>query len=77
MTEVYDDNFGFWTVDTPEEQAFFDHVQRLSVRISCERCDNPVRLMPPRTMCARCLSALEFGAPASISQYGRGRPDVG
>jgi hypothetical protein len=30
---VYEDNFGFWDTDGPEEQALFEHVQRQSVYI--------------------------------------------
>ena len=32
MMAVYDDNFGFWEIDEPEERAFFEYVQRQSVR---------------------------------------------
>jgi hypothetical protein len=31
MTAVYDDNFGFWDINQPEEQAFFEQVQSQSV----------------------------------------------
>ena len=31
MAAAYDDNFGFWDIDEPEERAFFEHVQRQSV----------------------------------------------
>jgi hypothetical protein len=67
---VYDDNFGFWDIGGPEERAFFDYVQRRSVSIACERCERPVRLVPPKVLCACCDSALEYGAPASMSEYG-------
>jgi hypothetical protein len=67
---VYEDNFGFWHIGGQEEQAFFDHVQRQSVLISCERCERPVQLIPPKTLCASCVSALECGAPASMKEYG-------
>jgi hypothetical protein len=67
---VYDDNFGFWDIGGPEERAFFDHVQRHSVSIACERCEQPVRLIPPKNLCACCVSALEYGAPASMREYG-------
>jgi hypothetical protein len=56
---VYEDNFGFWDIDGPEERALFEHVQRRSVYITCERCDHSVRLIPPKTLCAACVSALE------------------
>jgi hypothetical protein len=67
---VYEDNFGFWDVGNPEERIFFDHVQRQSVLIACERCERPVRLVPPKALCASCVSALEYGAPASMREYG-------
>jgi hypothetical protein len=69
MAAAYDDNFGFWDIDGPEEQAFFEYVQRHSVEKTCVRCESRVRLMPPKTLCASCLTALECGAPASMNQY--------
>ena len=73
MAVVYDDNFGFWDIDGPEESAFFKHVQRQSIYMRCGmrcgRCERPVRLMPRKIVCATCISALECGAPASIKEY--------
>jgi len=69
MAAEYEDNFGYWDVDGPEERAFFKLVQRRSVHAICERCEQPVRLIPPKTVCACCVRALECGAPASISDY--------
>ena len=66
---VYDNNFGFWDIDGQEEQAFFEYVQDQSVRKICDRCERPVRLMPPKTLCASCVTALECGAPASMDEY--------
>ena len=68
---VYEDIFGFWNIDGPEERALFGDIQRQSVLIACERCERPVRLIPPKTLCASCVSALECGAPASMKEYGR------
>ena len=67
---VYEDNFGFWDIDGLEERALFEHIQRKSVLTACERCERPVRLIPPKALCASCVSALEYGAPASIEEYG-------
>ena len=67
---VYEDNFGFLSITGPEERAFFDFVRRQSVLIACERCERPVRLIPPRALCASCVSAIEYGAPASMKEYG-------
>jgi hypothetical protein len=69
MPAVYDDNFGFWHIDGQEEQAFFDHVQRRSLQRTCERCERRAWLMPPKTICASCATALEYGASDSMSQY--------
>jgi hypothetical protein len=67
---VYEDNFGFSNISEPEERAFFDFVRRQSVLTSCERCEWPVRLIPPKALCASCVSALEYGAPISMKEYG-------
>ena len=75
MGVAYEDNFGFWKVESPEEEAFFEDVRSRSVPRTCERCERPVRLLPPSTLCARCISALEFGAPYLITASGYG-PDV-
>ena len=69
MTTIHDDNFGFWDIDGAEERAFFDDVQRQSVPTTCKRCERLVRLMPSKTLCAQCISALECGAPVSMKEY--------
>jgi hypothetical protein len=74
MAGAYEYNFGFWNIEGTEEQAFFEHVQRQSVPAICERCVRPVRLIPPKALCAVCVGALESGAPASISEYGHVEP---
>jgi hypothetical protein len=67
---VYEDNYGFWSISEPEERAFFDHIRHQSVLTACERCERPVPLIPPKALCASCVSALEYGAPASMEEYG-------
>ena len=67
---AYEDNFGFWDIDGPEERALFQYIQRQSVFVTCERCEHLVQLIPPKTVCACCVAALECGAPASMSEYG-------
>jgi hypothetical protein len=68
-TTIYDHNFGFWDIDGQVEQAFFEYIQRQSVQKTCDRCERRVRLMPPKAICASCASALECGAPTTISRY--------
>jgi hypothetical protein len=65
---VYEDSFGFWDIGGQEEQAYY--VQCQGVLVACERCERPVRLIPPKPLCASYVSALECGAPASIKEYG-------
>jgi hypothetical protein len=69
MIASYEDNFGYWEIDSSEESAFFMHVQSQSALINCQRCSRPVRLLPIKTVCAACASALECGAPASMRTY--------
>jgi hypothetical protein len=73
MAVLYDDNFGYWRVDDPEELAFFKYVQSQSVQTSCDRCQGAVRLMARKLLCAPCISALECGAPLSMRDYGPSR----
>jgi hypothetical protein len=70
MIASYEDNFGYWEIDSSEESAFFVHVQNQSALINCERCSRSVRLLPTKTVCAACASALECGAPTSLRKYG-------
>jgi hypothetical protein len=77
MGAAYEDNFGFWNLDEPEELAFFRNVQRQSVRAVCKRCECTVHLMPPKIICAPCAAALECGAPISISDYSQVTPESG
>ena len=73
-TTVYEYNFGFWEIDGQVEQAFFEYVQRQSVQRTCDRCERRVRLMPSKTLCASCVTALEFGAPTTMSRYPHAEP---
>jgi hypothetical protein len=66
-TTIYEHNFGFWEIDGQVEQAFFEDIQR----------ERRVRLMPPKTLCASCVSALECGAPTTMSRYRHARPKTG
>ena len=77
MAAAYEDNFGFWFIDGPEERTFFEHVKRKSLSAICMRCERSVRLMPPKTLCATCVSSLEYGAPTAISEYGDAEPKTG
>ena len=53
---VYEDNFGFLNISEPEEWKFFYFVRRQSLLTACERCERRVRLIPPKALCASCVS---------------------
>ena len=75
MSVAYEDNFGFWNIELAEDEAFFEDVRRRSVQRTCGRCESSVQLLPHTTLCARCVSALEYGAPHSITSSGYGPDD--
>ena len=37
----YEHNFGFWEIDGPVEQAFFEYIQRQSLQKTCDRLRAP------------------------------------
>jgi hypothetical protein len=74
MATIYEHNFGFWEIDEQVEQAFFEYIQRQSIQKTCDRCDRTVQLMPSKTLCASCVTALEFGAPTTMSRYRHAGP---
>jgi hypothetical protein len=76
MAAVYEDNFGFWDIDAPEERAFFEFIKGQSAYVNCERCQRRVGLIPSKTLCASCVCAVECGAPLSISGYDREPPTI-
>lgn len=57
----YEDNFGFYYLDDPEEREFFAHIVNSSHWCRCARCDERVRLLPRVFYCARCVECVEFG----------------
>ena len=36
MAVKYEDNFGFWEIDCPDEHAFFEYVKSQSIRAICQ-----------------------------------------
>jgi hypothetical protein len=58
----YEDNFGWYDIDQPDEKAFLEHMKASSRPTRCLRCRETVRLLPGRETCGRCCEAIEFGA---------------
>jgi hypothetical protein len=46
MTAAYEDNFGFWEIDGPEERAFFEFIKGQSAYVNCEPLPTPRRAHP-------------------------------
>lgn len=62
MPTYYDDNFGHWDdMDDEENQAFYQQVQKESVKKTCADCGNTVMLRPDYTICNSCADRLENG----------------
>lgn len=54
MPSYYDDNFGFYEIESEEDIEFYKQVQQESVEKICERCGRKVRLRPDYAICNSC-----------------------
>jgi hypothetical protein len=62
MTSYYDDNFGFYEIDSDEDVEFYRQVQRESVSKKCAGCGRKVRIRPDYAYCNSCADKIERGA---------------
>lgn len=62
MVTYYDDNFGHWS-DThdPDVVAFYEQVQRESVKKECIECGKVVKIRPNYDICNNCANHIERG----------------
>ena len=58
---AYDDNFGWWNIESIEDLDFYHDVQRQSVEKRCRRCDRLVRILPHYDICGTCADHIEKG----------------
>jgi hypothetical protein len=56
-----DDNFGTWTIKSPEDLEFYFEVQKESVWKECEGCGREVKLRPSYGICNSCADRAEMG----------------
>ena len=62
MASFYDDNFGAWEdMDDPDNQEFYQQVQRTNVRKKCKGCDRMVSIQPSYAYCNSCADKRERG----------------
>jgi hypothetical protein len=57
----YDDNYGRWDIDDPDDLEFYHQTQRKSVRKKCQGCGRMVRIKPDYAYCNSCAEKLERG----------------
>lgn len=57
----YDDNFGFYDIQSEEDVEFYHEMQRQSVSKKCEGCGRMVRLKPDYAFCNSCADKIERG----------------
>jgi rRNA maturation endonuclease Nob1 len=61
MATYYDDNFGFYEIESDEDIEFYHRVQRESVRKKCRGCGKIVKIRPEYAYCNSCADKLERG----------------
>jgi hypothetical protein len=57
----YDDNFGFYEIESEEDIEFYHQMQRMSVRKKCKGCGRMVKIKRDYAYCNACATRLEQG----------------
>ena len=57
----YDDNFGFYNIESEEDIEFYHEMQRQSVWKKCQGCGRKVKLKPDYGICNSCAERAERG----------------
>jgi hypothetical protein len=61
MPSYYDDNYGWYEIQSEEDIEFYHQVQRESVLKRCSSCKRKVKLRPEYIICNSCADKLERG----------------
>ena len=61
MATYWDENYGQWTIESPEDIAHYRKVQKESRRKRCQGCARMVRLRPDYALCNACADRQERG----------------
>lgn len=59
MAGYYDDNFGWYEIESEEDIEFYHSVQRESVEKKCNGCRRIVKLRPDYGYCNTCATKME------------------
>ena len=61
IMNYYDDNFGYYNIESEEDVEFYHSMQRQSVSKRCEGCGRMVRIKRDYAYCNSCADARENG----------------
>ena len=57
----YDDNFGFYEIESEEDIEFYHQMQASNVEKRCQGCGRMVRIQPHYAYCDSCATIIERG----------------
>lgn len=61
MASYYDDNYGWYEIESPEDVEFYHQTQRESVRKKCKGCGRIVKIKREYAYCNSCADKIEKG----------------
>jgi len=61
MTSYYDENFGWYEIESQEDIDFYHKVQEESIEKKCEGCERIVHIRPHYAYCNSCADKIERG----------------
>ena len=61
MPSYYDDNYGFYEIDGPEDVEFYHQTQKESVWKKCQACGRRVKIKRDYAICNSCADKRERG----------------
>ena len=61
MASYYDDNYGWYEIEGPEDVEFYHETQRRSVWKKCQGCGKKVKIKPEYGYCNSCAEKREKG----------------
>jgi len=61
MASYYDDNYGWYTIESQDDIDFYHQTQRASVRKKCKGCGQTVKIKREYAYCNSCADKLEKG----------------
>lgn len=57
----YDDNYGQWDIEGPEDLEFYRAIQQTNIQKKCAGCGRVVKIQPHYAYCNGCAEKIERG----------------